>query len=103
VNGVAVDGERRRDLAARPARDEQRGLREAVAGIEGAAPEARGRELLDEPRDRVVADRLGAAEENLHGREVESIALRIRDLADAEVVAKVRRSSDGAVVARYRL
>ncbi len=91
-----------RSSAERAAADDQRRLRQSVAGIERLPPEAAGREGCGEALQRRGPHRLGAGEGELPARQVERRAVRLRNAPHAQVVGEVGSAGDRDPAARDR-
>src|SRR6218665_1996243 len=89
--------------APRTSRGDERPLGQAVARVEGLAPEAAWAERLDEALERVHANGLGAAEGDLPTAQVQGGPLLGGNAAHAQVEGEVGASADGAPEARDRL
>jgi hypothetical protein len=87
-------------LAQQAAGDQQGGLGEPVAGIEGGGAKAAGGEVLREASEGVGADRLGTREGMRPAGEVEALALLGTEGAQAQVVGEVRAAADRGPLAR---
>ncbi len=85
------------------ARDHERGLGEAVAGVERAGVEAADREGAREAVQRLGPNRLGAIEGDAPGAQVQAGVVGARDLARAEVVGEVGSAARRALIAGDRL
>jgi hypothetical protein len=91
-----------RRLAMLPAADEQRGLGQAVARVEGLAAEPAGGERRGEALHRLRAHRLRAVERQSPARQVEPRLLLRRDLSRAQLVGEARAAARRAAVAADR-
>ncbi|CAM3290567.1 hypothetical protein COSO111634_10390 [Corallococcus soli] len=91
------------ERAALAAGDDEGAFGQAVAGVEGLAAEAAGREGLGEALQRLRADGLGAAEGHVPVTQVERRTVGLGRLAHAQVEREVGPAADGAVGAGEHL
>ena len=94
VHAVAVEREGAQRRAHRGEAHRERGFRQAVHRVHGVARELRGREPGEELIAQLHRDRLGAVENEPHGRQIQCLHRALPQHLQIVFVAEVRRAQD---------